>query len=120
MMSSLMELSLLLSRGSFMGTLRGKVQPRESWCGQTGKEFLEKSSGIRLSKDLLKERRRKERKEERKKKGKKERKERKKKEGRILKERILKKLNFISRFGVKGVYRTVTCSELSSNYTGYN
>lgn len=30
-------------------------------------------------------------------------KERKKKEGRILKERILKKLNFISRFGVKGV-----------------
>lgn len=30
-------------------------------------------------------------------------KERKKKEGRILKERILKKLNFISRFEVKGV-----------------
>lgn len=100
MMSSLMELSLLLSRGSFMVTLRGKVQPRESWCGQTGKEFLDKSSGIRLSKDLLKERRRKERKEEKRK----ERKEGKKKEGRKdIERKNLKKLNFISRFGVKGV-----------------
>ena len=143
-----MELSLLLSRGSFMGSLRGKVQPWESWCGQTGKEFLEKSSGIRLSKGLLKERRkkekrerererererkegrkeegRKERKEGRRKEGKKERKERKEGKNKRRKEGYWKKeywKNWTSSQDLvwRVLHRTVTCSELSLNYTGYH